>query len=106
MSCPLAYWPYLFHFILHLPYFHITFMLSPCHPPTNSSHTAISPEQACTLVHHPLVPLSLGLSCPNLGFHPHLGLSYPSGPLAPIQFMVINPSSCCTQAFVLSQQAC
>ena len=52
------------------------------------------------------MPISLGLLCPNPGFRPHPGLSYPSGPLVPIQSGVITPSSCRTWTFVLSQQAC
>src|SRR5260370_20617014 len=110
IHCPLGLSIFFFFFssfIFHNPYFLSTssFTYYPNHL-TNSTHIAVSPEQACTLVHHPSTPISPGLLCPNPGFRPHLGLSYPSWPLVPIQSGVITPSSCWTWTFVLSQQAC
>src|SRR6266478_4603492 len=66
---------------------------------TYSTHITVSPEQASTLVHHPSMPVSPGLLCPepgllyptSLGFHPHQGLSCPSSP------GFITPPSCWTQ---------
>src|SRR5260370_26112571 len=70
--------------------------------------TAVSPEQASTLVHHPSTPVSLGLSCPKLGlsyptnpgFHPHQGLSCPSS------LGFYHPTQSLDLDFVLPQQAC
>src|SRR5260370_17857400 len=53
---------------------------------TYSTHITVSPEQASMLVHHPSMPVSLGLSCPKPclsypttpGLHPHQGLLCPS----------------------------
>src|SRR5260370_31670466 len=68
---------------------------------TNYISTTVSPEQASTLVHHPLMPVSPGLLYPtNPGFCPHQGLSCPSSP------GFYHPTQLLDLDFVLPQQAC
>ncbi len=68
---------------------------------TYSTHITVSPEQASMLVHHPSMPVSLGLSYPtNLGFCPHQGPSCPSSP------GFYHPTQLLDSDFVLPQQAC
>src|SRR5260370_13929073 len=68
---------------------------------TDYISTPVSPEQASTLVHHPSMPVSLGLSYPtNLRFHPHQGLSCPSS------LGFYHPTQSLDSDFVLPQQAC